>query len=237
MNIALIIAGGSGQRMNQDIPKQFLNINNRPVIIYTLEAFQRHPSIDAIEVACLNGWEEILRAYSKQFNITKLMGVVKGGENGQSSIRNGVLALKEKGIREDDIILVHDSIRPMVSGEVISECINQCGLYGSAVAAVPCNTAMLTTEDREVTSAYYDRDKLMHSQTPQAFSLGKLLWAHEEAHRRGITNAVASCTMMLELGEKLHFSAGSEKNIKLTTTDDVDIFRALLAVRQTPWMK
>ena len=102
---------------------------------------------------------------------------------------------------------------------------------------MPCNTAMLTTEDRKITSSYYDRDKLMNSQTPQAFSLGKLLWAHEEALRRGITNAVASCTMLLELGETLHFSAGSEKNIKLTTTADVDIFRALLAVKQIGWMK
>ena len=237
MNIALIIAGGSGQRMNQDIPKQFLHIENRPVIIYTLEAFQRHPSIDAIEVVCLSGWEEILKAYAKQFNITKLMGIVKGGDNGQSSIRNGVLALKEKGMDENDIVLVHDAIRPMVSEEVISDCIRQCSLFGSAVSAVPCNTAMLTTENRMVTSAYYDRDKLMNSQTPQAFSLGKLLWAHEEALRRGITNAVASCTMLLELGETLHFSAGSEKNIKLTTTADVDIFRALLAVKQIGWMK
>lgn len=237
MNIALIIAGGSGRRMNQDVPKQFLNIENRPVIIYTLEAFQHHAAIDAIEVACLSGWEEILRAYARQFNITKLTGIVKGGVNGQSSIRNGVLALKNNGAAEDDIVLIHDAIRPMVSEEVITDCIRQCRLYGSAVSAVPCNTAMLTTENRETTSAYYDRDKLMNSQTPQAFSLGKLFWAHEEALRRGITNAVASCTMMLELGEELHFSAGSEKNIKLTTTEDVDMFRALLAVKQVPWMK
>lgn len=237
MNIALIIAGGSGQRMNQDIPKQFLNIDNRPVMIYTLEAFQRHPSIDFIEVVCLKGWEEILKAYTKQFNITKLTGIVPGGENGQASIRNGVLDLKKKGFSGADLVLIHDAIRPMVSQDVISDCIRQCVLHGSAIAAVPCNTSMLTTEDKMVTSAYYDRDKLMSTQTPQAFSLEKLLWAHEEALRRGITNAVASCTMMLELGETLHFSAGSEKNIKLTTTADVDIFRALLAVKQISWLK
>lgn len=237
MNIALIIAGGSGHRMNQDVPKQFLNIENRPVIIYTLEAFQRHPSIDAIEVACLSGWEETLNAYARQFNITKLMGIVRGGANGQESIRNGLLALKDNGAVDEDIVLVHDAIRPMVTEAVITDCIRQCRLYGSAVSAVPCNTAMLTTEDRKVTSAYYNRDKLMNSQTPQGFPLGKLLWAHEEALKRGITNAVATCTMLLELGEELHFSAGSEKNIKLTTTDDVAIFRALLAVKQVSWMK
>lgn len=236
MNIGLIIAGGSGQRMKQDIPKQFINIENRPVIIYTLEAFQNHPAIDAIAVVCLKGWGEILKAYAKQFNISKLTGITDGGDNGQSSIRNGVYLLKDR-FKKDDIVLIHDAIRPMVSHEVISDCIQQCKLYGSAISAVPCNTAMLTTDDRENVSDYYDRDKLMSSQTPQAFPLGKLLWAHEEALKRGITNAVASCTMMLELGEKLHFSVGSEKNIKLTTTEDIDIFRALLAVKQVSWIK
>lgn len=236
MNIALIIAGGSGHRMNQDIPKQFINIDNRPLIIYTLEAFQKHPSIDAIIVSCLKGWSEILKAYAKQFNITKLIDVLDGGENGQVSIRNGVNALRENFDKED-IVLVHDAIRPMVSQDIISDCIRQCKVHGSAIAAVPCNTAMLTTEDRESTTEYYDRDRLMSSQTPQAFSLGKLVWAHEEALKRGITNAVASCTMMIELGEKLYFSIGSEKNIKITTTDDIEIFRALQAVEQIPWMK
>lgn len=236
MNIGLIIAGGSGQRMNQDIPKQFINVENRPVIIYTMEAFQHHPAIDAIWAVCLDGWHEILRAYARQFNITKLAGVSPGGENGQASIRNGIYALKER-FSPEDIVLVHDAIRPMVSQDIISDCIRQCRLHGSAVSAVPCRTAMLTTENREYTDMYYDRDKLMSSQTPQGFSLGKLVWAHEEALKRGITNSVASCTMMLELGEKLYFSLGSEKNIKLTTTDDIEIFRALLGVKQVPWIK
>lgn len=236
MNIALIIAGGNGHRMNQDIPKQFINIENRPVIVYTLEAFQGHPAIDAIEVVCLEGWGDILKAYARQFNIHKLTGIADGGENGQSSIRNGVYALRDR-YAEEDIVLIHDAIRPMVSQDIISDSIKQCMKYGSAIAAVPCNTAMLTTKDRESTDAYYDRERLMSSQTPQAFTLGKLLWAHEEALKRGITNAVASCTMMLELGERLHFSIGSEKNIKLTTIDDIDIFRALLAVKQVAWIK
>lgn len=236
MNIALVIAGGNGRRMNQDIPKQFINIENRPVIIYTLEAFQRHPAIDAIEVVCLEGWSEILKAYARQFNITKLTGIVDGGTNGQSSIRNGVNALSDR-FAKDDIVLVHDAIRPMVSQDIISDCIKQCMKYGSAISAIPCNTAMLVTQNQESTNAFYDREKLMSSQTPQAFTLGKLLWAHEEAIKRGITNAVASCTMMLELGEELHFSIGSEKNIKLTTTDDIEIFRSLLAVKQMAWLK
>lgn len=237
MNIALIIAGGSGRRMNQDIPKQFINIENRPVIVYTLEAFQRHPAIDAIVVSCLDGWNEILKAYAKQFNITKMVGITCGGDNGQASIYNGILSLKEMGYEDESIVLVHDAIRPMVSQDIISDCIRQCRLTGSGIAAVPCATAMLVTEDRESSSEYFDRNRLMSSQTPQAFPLGKLLWAHEEAKKQGIRDSVATCTLMLELGEQLTFSAGSEKNIKLTTTDDIEIFRALLAVKQLSWMK
>ena len=129
MNIALIIAGGSGQRMHQDIPKQFIYVYDKPVIIYTLEAFQKHPDIDAIQVVCLDGWHEILRAYAKQFNISKLVGVVSGGKNGQASICNGLSALKDI-YNEDDIVLVHDAIRPMVSSEIISDCIAKCNIFG-----------------------------------------------------------------------------------------------------------
>jgi len=236
MNIALIIAGGSGQRMHQDIPKQFINVQDKPIIIYTMEAFQNHPDIDAIEVVCLNGWQEILIAYAKQFNISKLSGVVCGGVTGQESIRNGIYAIEEK-FGEEDIVLVHDAIRPMVTAEVISDNIARCRQYGSAIAVIPCAEAMLETDDKICSESSYDREKLMRTQTPQAFPLGKLIWAHREAQKRGITNSVASCTLMIELGEKLFFSAGSEKNIKLTTPEDIEIFKALLNSKKADWMK
>jgi 2-C-methyl-D-erythritol 4-phosphate cytidylyltransferase len=236
MNIALIIAGGSGQRMNQDIPKQFINVHDKPVIIYTLEAFQKHPDIDAIQVVCLEGWHEILNAYAKQFNITKLNGIVSGGKNGQNSIRNGIYAIKEKH-SDDDLVLVHDAIRPMVSAEIISDNIAKCGLYGSAITAIACAEAMLETEDKTLSSSIYNRDKLMRTQTPQAFPLGKLLWAHEEAQKRGLTNSTATCTLMIELGQTVYFSVGSEKNIKLTTTDDIEIFKSLLSTKNYEWIK
>lgn len=236
MNIALIIAGGSGQRMKQDIPKQFINVFDKPVIIYTLEAFQKHPDIDAIQVVCLDGWHEILIAYAKQFNISKLAGVTPGGINGQESIRNGIYALKEKYYNEV-IVLVHDAIRPMVSSEVISDNIAKCKLYGSAITAIPCAEAMLETENKTSSNSTHDRNKLMRTQTPQAFPLRKLIWAHEEAKKRGITNSVASCTLMIELGETVYFSYGSEKNIKLTTTDDIEIFKSLLNTKNSDWLK
>ena len=129
-NIALIIAGGVGARMGQDIPKQFINVNDRPVIIYTLEAFQKHPEIDAIEVVCLDGWHDVLKAYAKQFGIAKLENIVSGGLNGQDSIRNGLLDIYKRYNSDDDVVLIHDAIRPMLLPEIITDNIKICREYG-----------------------------------------------------------------------------------------------------------
>ena len=223
-NIGLVIAGGSGNRMHQDIPKQFITVHERPVIVYTLEAFQNHPEIDAIAVVCIEGWEQVLWAYAKQFNITKLKYVVPGGKNGQDSIRNGVYEL-EKHYDKDDIVLIHDAIRPMVSAEIISDCINKTRKYGDAITVIPCAEAMMQTEDGMVSTGSYPRDNLKRTQTPQGFRIGKICDLHRRALEAGITNSVASCTLMIEMGEQVHFSAGSEKNIKLATVEDIDFSR------------
>ncbi len=235
-NIALIIAGGSGARMHQDIPKQFITVNERPVIVYTLEAFQNHAEIDAIAVVCIEGWEQVLWAYANQFNITKLKYVVPGGKNGQDSIRNGIYEL-EKHYSHSDIVLIHDAIRPMVSAEIISDCIIKTKKYGCGIATIPCAEAMIQTEDGLISTGSYPRDNLKRTQTPQGFPLGKICDIHRRALEKGITNSVASCTLMIEMGEQVYFSAGSEKNIKLTTVEDIDIFKALLAAKRSAWLK
>ncbi len=235
-NIGLIIAGGSGNRMHQDIPKQFITVNERPVIVYTLEAFEHHPEIDAIAVVCIEGWEQVLWAYARQFNITKLQYVVCGGRNGQDSIRNGLFEL-EKHFAPDDIVLVHDAIRPMVSAEIISDNIRVAREFGNAIAVIPCAEAMLQTEDGAVSIGSYPRDRLKRTQTPQAFRLGEICDLHRRALAAGITNSIASCTLKIEMGEQVYFSAGSEKNIKLTTVEDIDIFKALLAAKRSDWLK
>ena len=236
MNVALIIAGGAGNRMQQDIPKQFITVNERPVIVYTLEAFEKHPEIDSIAVVCIEGWEQVLRAYAKQFNISKLQYVVPGGKNGQDSIRNGVFEL-EKHFDGDDIVLIHDAIRPMVSAEIISDNIRTAREFGNAVTVIPCAEAMMQTEDGRVSTGSYPRDRLKRTQTPQAFRIGDICRLHRDALEAGITNSVASCTLMIEMGRQVYFSAGSEKNIKLTTVEDIDIFKALLAAKRSDWLK
>lgn len=238
MNIAMLIAGGKGVRTQQDIPKQFLNIYDKPVIVYTLQAFQQHPDIDEIVVVCIDGWQQVLWAYAKQFNISKLKWVTVGGDNGQSSIRNGVEELSLH-YSDDDMILIHDAIRPNISQEIISNCIEVCRLYGSAITVIPCAEAMLfrKNENGDVSNQLVSRDSLARTQTPQAFLLGKLKWAHNEALKRGIINSTATCTLMIELGEEVHFCMGSEKNVKITTTEDLDIFKALLTAKKDDWLK
>lgn len=185
---------------------------------------------------CIEGWDQVLWAYARQFNISKLKYVIPGGSNGQGSIRNGVFEL-EKHFAPDDIVLVHDAIRPMVSAEIISDCIIKAKKYGSGIATIPCAEAMMQTEDGFVSTGSYPRDNLKRTQTPQGFPIGKICDLHRRALEAGITNSVASCTLMIEMGEQVHFSAGSEKNIKLTTVDDIDIFKALLLARRADWLK
>ncbi len=237
MNVALLTAAGTGTRMGQDIPKQFIHIDNKPILIHTLEAFQNHPSIDAIIVVTLASWIEVVKAYAKQFNITKLQWVVEGGATGQESIKKGLDELKAH-ISLDDVVLVHDGNRSMVSSEIISDSLVKFKKYGSAVAAIPCVEAVFRSDDDGISSTVsVPREQLFRTQTPHTYTLGKLLWAHEEAAKKGITNTAASCTLMQQLGEKVYFSKGSEENIKITTTDDLRIFQALLHTKTDNWLK
>ena len=170
-NIGLIIAGGAGTRMHQDIPKQFLTVNERPVIIYTLEAFERHEEIDALVAVCLEGWENVLDAYTRQFGISKLKHIISGGRTEHESIRNGVFEL-EKYYSPDDIVLIHAANRPLLEAWVISECIRTTREKGNAITSLPCIEVMLGTQDGLTASQEYHRSAMRRTQTPQAFRLG-----------------------------------------------------------------
>ena len=229
MNAAIIIAGGVGSRMNMDIPKQFIHIYDKPVIIYTLEGFQRHPEIDAIEVVCLAGWEQTLKEYAAQYGITKLRWITTGGETGQESIRNGVYHL-EGELKDDDIAVVHDGIRPMVDSSVLSDCLRVCRLHGNGVTSTPYNEQIFRKIDEYSTREYIPRETLRKVATPQAYRYGLLLSAYRRAfaEKIGIYGSAYTNTMMVDLGETLWFAAGSDKNIKLTSRDDLELFKAYL---------
>lgn len=237
MTVALITAAGKGTRMGQDIPKQFMHVDNKPILLYTLEAFQKHPSIDAIMIVTLPGWIEVLNAYTMQFNLSKVKWIIPGGTSGQESIYFGLRKLNEE-IDADSTVMIHDGNRCFVSAEIISNSLAVYQQHGCAVAAIPCVEAVFRSEDNGVSSNIsIPRSQLYRTQTPHTYSLKKLLWAYNTANEKGYENVVAACTLMQQLGEKIYFSKGSEQNLKITTVDDLIIFESLLHAKKDVWLK
>lgn len=229
MITALIIAGGVGKRMGQDIPKQFITVNGKPIIIYTLESFERHPLVDRVLVVCKTGWEETLWGYIHEYGLKKVQWIIQGGSIGQESINNGVQFLKQYS-DPDDTIVIHDGIRPLVDELVLSDVIVKAKEHGNAVTSLPYNEQIFLKATEETTKEYIDRNTIRRVSTPQAYRFKKLAWAYDQASKDkvGMTDSSYTNTMMVELGETLYFAAGSDKNIKLTTTDDLELFKAYL---------
>lgn len=229
MIVAIIVAGGSGVRMNMNIPKQFVLVDGKPVLLYTLENFQNHPMVDGIEVVCIDGWQDDVWAYAKQYGIDKLKWIVTGGATVQQSIRNGIENLKDVCC-EDDAVIIHDGIRPLVDADVLDDVIEKCRLYGNGVTSMPYNEQIFIVDDELSTIRYIPRETLRRVATPQAYRYGLVRSAYKEAFRReiGIYGSSYTNTMMVELGHRLYFAKGSDKNIKLTTPDDLAIFRGYM---------
>ena len=229
MNIAIIIAGGVGSRMGKDIPKQFIEVKNKPVLAYTLDSFQQNALIDAIEVVCIKGWEDDVWAYRERYGITKLRWMVEGGKTGQESIRNGVYNLRDK-CSPDDNIIIHDGIRPLVDDSVLEDIIAKCERYGNGVTSMPYNEQIFIVDDEISTVKYIPRETLRRVATPQAYKYSLLDEKYREAYGReiGIYGSSYTNTMMVELGVRLYFAKGSDRNIKLTTPGDLEIFEAML---------
>lgn len=234
MNIGLIIAGGVGSRMKAKVPKQFMRVNGKEVIFYTLEAFQKNRGIDAIVVVCLKGWRDVLRRGAKEYGITKMLdlpdnGIVLGGDSGMHSLRNGMLYLKEH-FDPDSIVVIHDAVRPLISQDIINANIAGVIRHGTAITTVPATEALLqiSRDNPDNSSVVVDRSTIMRTQTPQSLRLEKFVWAHEEAIKRGIQDTVATCTLLIELGEEVHLILGEGTNFKITTQEDVDLMKAYL---------
>lgn len=227
MNIAIIIAGGIGSRLQRDIPKQFLEIEGKPIIIYTLSTFQESPEIDKILVVCVKGWENRLKEYADHFGISKLEWIIEGGENGQGSARNGIFFLEDK-CDPQDIILIHDAVRPLITPDIISDCVAICKEKGNASSSIPLQETIVRTKDGISGNQTIDRSEIMRVQTPQAYKYIDILKGHKDALKAGITNAIYANTMMVDLGHTIYFSKGSPVNIKITTEDDLLIFGKFL---------
>lgn len=231
MNIALLTAAGTGSRVGSRIPKQFIHVYDKPIILYTMEQFQKHPEIDGIFVVTLPDWKEIVSLYAQEYKISKLIGTVNGGETCQQSIMNGLNAIS-KEYPKDATILIHDGSRPLVSQEVISDSLTVYKRYGGAVAAIPTTEAVFVSEDGQTGIKGLDRDKLIRTQTPHTFTLGKLLDTYSWAKSQSIMNSTAVCSVLALMGEEIHFSKGNQTNLKITTSEDLEIFKSIIMRRR-----
>lgn len=202
---------------------------DKPIIIYTLEKFQASKRIDEIEVVCLEGWEEVLKTYALQYGIAKLNLIVPGGNSSQESIYIGLKHLEGR-CKDGDIVLIHDGIRPMVADEIIDSCIDMCMKHGNGITAIPIYEQIFKVNDAASTKEYIPRDDLRILQTPQAYRYQEIRKAYETGFEKGIgiQKSAYANTLMAELGKPLYFAKGSTKNIKITTRDDIEIFKAML---------
>lgn len=233
MNIAIIFAGGSGVRMGAGMPKQFLEINGKPIIIHTLDNFQNSPVIDKIYIACKKEYISKLKYMLEYFRITKAQGIVEGGETGQDSIYNGLIyALQENP--EDSIVLLHDGVRPLITEEVIEKNIDSVKKYGSAVTCTPFYETPVISVSGEKVEDMPVRKYMYTAQAPQSFRLGDIICAHEQVRKTnpGYKNIADSCYLYRNIGKEVHIVEGNRGNIKVTTPEDFYLLRALLQYRE-----
>ncbi len=233
MNIGVIFAGGVGSRMHsKDVPKQFLEIHNKPIIIHTLEYFERNEEIDAVVISCISDWIPHLEKLLYQYRIEKVKRVVRGGATGQLSIYNGLTAAKEVAAGRKAIVLIHDGVRPLINEQLLSDNIESVKRYGSAITSAVVKETIVVIDEDGMVEQVPSRAKSRVAKAPQSFWLDDILAVHEKALSEGNDNSIDSCTLMQSYGYKLHMVDGPYENIKITTPDDFYTMRAILDARE-----
>ena len=232
MNIALIFAGGSGQRMNADsLPKQFLVINGKPILIHTLEKFDKHPEIDSIVISCKEDWIDRLQKMVRQFSINKISSIVPGGKTGQESIRNGLLKASSL-FSGDSIVLIHDGVRPLIDSKTISANIESVKKYGSAVTVTPAMETIGVIDDDQKIREIIKRQQVMLCRAPQSFYLHDVVDVHLKAIENGINDVTDTATLMKNYGWQLNMIEGPMDNIKITTQRDFYALKSLFDLHE-----
>lgn len=235
MNIGVIFAGGSGSRMNtKSRPKQFLELNGKPIIIYTIELFDNHPDIDGIVVVCLESWIPFLQKMLKKFEISKVVSVIPGGVSGQDSIFKGLCSAEEYAKERNDdkaIVLIHDGVRPLITEETITDNINKVKECGSCITTVPAIETVII-DNYDDTLSIPKRSDCMMARAPQSFYLKDIIGAHRKSQEEGISDFIDSCSMMSHYGYKLGLVQGPMENIKITTPTDYFVLRAMVEVHE-----
>ncbi len=223
---ALIFAGGVGSRMkSSDIPKQFIDVDGKPIIIRTLEHFAKHEEVDDIVISCIADKIDYLRGLIEMHNVGKVVSIVAGGANGHQSIHNGLVEIEKRAV-PSDVVLICDGVRPMLSKKLISDCIETAREFETAVPVTPSIDSVLESPDGETCSKSLPRKQMFITQAPQGYTMRKIMWAHDEAEKRGITNPISSSELLIELGETVRIFQGIRENIKVTTPEDLQTLRS-----------
>ena len=228
-NYVILLAGGVGRRMGGDIPKQFVEVQGKPIIVHTIERFQHNDRIDGIVAVCVKDWQEHLKHLIEKYSLTKVRWITEGGETSHDSIRNGVFFLKDK-IEPDDYIIVHDAVRPVLPQKAIDEVLRVAHENGNASSSVVCHPPIVYTDDFKSGIKDVDREHVMLTASPQAFRYFLALKCYEQAEKEGLHNTTFTSSLLIHCGERVYFAKGTTSNIKITTRADLALFEALLQV-------
>lgn len=228
-NYVILLAGGIGKRMNAEIPKQFIGVEGKPIIAYSIENFQRNPQIEKIVVVCVKDWMNKVKDITAQYALSKVAWIIEGGSTGHDSIRNGVFFLKDK-IRPEDFIIIHDAVRPVLPQKALDEVIRVAHEKGNASSSVACHPPIVYTEDFLSGIKDIDREHVMLTASPQAYRYSLALKCYEEAEQENRHDFTFTSSLLIHYGERVYFAKGTTSNIKITTKEDLALFKALLKV-------
>lgn len=226
-NYVILLAGGIGKRMGTDIPKQFLEIDGIPIIVYAINNFQRNPQVEKIVIVCLKDWEDYLRQLVREFSLTKVEWIIEGGTTSHDSIRNGVFFLRDK-IDSEDYIIVHDAVRPILPQKAIDEAIRIAHKYGNASSSIACHPPIVYTEDFISGIQDIDREHVMLTASPQIFKYSLALWCYEKAEQENRHDFTFTSSLLIHCNQRVYFAKGTACNIKITQKEDLALFEALL---------
>lgn len=227
MNIAMVLAGGSGTRMGIEIPKQFIEVEGKPLIIHTIESFQKNSSIDAIVMVCRSDYREKLTEWIDKYKLTKVKFIADNGDTRQLSVKNGLKAISG-AVKADDVILIHDGARPLITDDIINRNIDGVKEFGAVNTVIPCTDTLVISKGGKSLEGVADRSIHYQCQTPQSFKYEVIIKAHRFAEEGGIDSATDDCQLVSKMGHNVHLVEGSKLNFKVTTREDLMILEAVI---------
>lgn len=228
-NYVILLAGGVGRRMGAEIPKQFLEVDRKPIIVYSIENFQRNPQIEKIVVVCVKDWIKYVKELVEKYSLTKVQWIIEGGSTGHDSICNGVYFLEDK-INPDDFVIIHDAVRPVLPQKAIDEVLHVAHEKGNACSSIACHPPIVYTEDYESAISDIDREHVMLTASPQVFKYSLVLKCYKQAEKEGRNDFTFTSSLLIHCGERIYFAKGTSSNIKITNKEDLALFEALLKV-------